>query len=104
MRLVRFLYQPRVCRNPVHFPVLSPINGACPFKMAPIRSDVRYTKANEDRLAIQCFLIKNLAASILELPDRGLAYATPAAVGEIETPLTRFGIVKAQAQTLKVAR
>src|SRR6266849_4312763 len=70
--------------------------------MARIRSDVRYDKSNIDGSTTKCFLVEKLAASILELADRGLAQGTVVAVGKIEAPLVGLGIVEMQVQTFEV--
>ena len=55
--------------------------------------DVGNHKSNQDGPAIERLLVEELTASVFEFADSGLAQATAFAVGEIETPLTRFRIV-----------
>ena len=74
------------------------------FKTARIWSDVRDNKSNIDGSAIECFLVVKLAASILELADRGLAHGPAAAAGKIEAPLVRLRIVEPQVQSFDVTR
>jgi hypothetical protein len=73
MRFIRFVFHPRVCRDPVDFPSLASIFRKRLFKAARIRGDVRYDKSNKDGSAVQCFLVEKLATPILEFADRGLA-------------------------------
>ena len=80
-------------RDPVHFPGLAAIIRESLFKAARSRRDVRDDKAHKDGPAVERFLVEKLAASILELTDRGWAQGTASAVGEIEAPLAGFGIV-----------
>src|SRR5258708_17613174 len=70
--------------------------------MARFRRDIRNHKSDKNGSAIQCLLVVKLTAYILELTDRRLAHAPGAAVGEIEAPLVRLGIVETQAQALEV--
>src|SRR5258708_15639873 len=84
---VRFILDPYVCRDPVHFPSLAAVIRERLFKPARIRSDVRDNKSNKDGPAIQCFLIEKFAPTILEFTDRGLTHRTAFAVGKIEAPL-----------------
>src|ERR1700719_551171 len=99
----RFICHPGVCRDPVHFPSLASIVREGLFKTAGARRDVRYNEPNKDGPAIQCFLIVEFAASILELADRGLAQRAVVAVGKIETPLVGLWIVETQAHTFEVS-
>src|ERR1700730_2788717 len=80
---IRLSLHPCVYRDPVYFPGLAPIIRERLFKTARIRSDVRNNKSNKDGSTIECFLVEELPASIFELPYRGLAHGTAAAVGEI---------------------
>jgi len=86
-------FHPGVGRDPVYFPGLASIIRECLFKTARIRSDVRNNKSNKDGSAIECFLTEELAASIFELANSGLAHGAAAAVGKIEAPLAGLGIV-----------
>ncbi len=101
-RRLRFICQPCVCRDPVHFPSLASIVREGLFKTAGTRRDVRYNEPNKDGSAIQCFLVVEFAASILELADRGLAQGAVVAVGKIEAPLVGLWIVETQVQTFEV--
>src|SRR5216684_8060089 len=91
-----------ICGDPVNFPRLSSVTRECLFKTARIGSDVGNDKSNKNGSAIQCFLVKKLAASILKLADRGLAHAAAVAVGKIEAPLMGLEIVQAQVQPFEV--
>src|ERR1700735_5404149 len=93
VRFVRFNLHPCVGCDPIHFPGLAAVVRKRLFKVARIRSDVRDNKSNKDGSGIECFLIEKLAASILELADRGLAHSTAVTVGKIEAPLMGLGIV-----------
>src|SRR5713101_236184 len=93
MRFIRFVFHPRVCRDPVDFPSLASIIRKRLFKAARIRGDVRDNKSNKNGPAVQCFLVEKLAASILEFADRGLTKRTAVTVGKIEAPLVGFGVV-----------
>ena|SRR5216683_4266349 len=101
-RRLRFICHPCVGRDPVHFPSLASIVREGLLKTARIRRDVRYNEPNKDGSAIQCFLVVEFAASILELADRGLAQSAVVAVGKIEAPLVGLWIVEAQVQTFEV--
>ncbi len=70
--------------------------------MGGIRRDVRYDESDKNGPTIQQFLIVELAAPIVELPDRGLGHDAVVAVGKIEAPLIRLRIVETQAQTFEV--
>src|SRR5580704_4436214 len=93
MRFVRFNLHPCVCCDPIHFPSLASVVGKRLFKVARSWSDVRDNKSNNDGSGIECFLIEKLAASILELADRGLAHSAAVTVNKIEAPLMGLGIV-----------
>jgi len=93
MRFIRFVFHPRVCRDPVDFPSPASIFRKRLLKAARIRGDVGYYKSNEDGSAVQCFLVEKLAASIFEFADRGLTQRTAVTVGKIEAPLVGLGIV-----------
>src|SRR5712691_3522682 len=101
-RRLRFICQPCVCRDPVHFPSLASIVREGLFKTAGTRRDVRYHEPNQDGSAIQCFLVVEFATSSLEFADRGLAQSAVVAVGKIEAPLVGLWIVEAQVQTFEV--
>jgi hypothetical protein len=64
--------------------------------MAGSGCDIRYDKSNQNVLAIERLLVEELAASILELPNRRWAQIAAAATGEIETPLAGSSIVETQ--------
>jgi hypothetical protein len=102
MRFVRFIVYPCVRRNPVHFPSLASIVGEGLFETAGIWSDIRDKKTNKDRSAIEYFLVQELAVSILEFADCGLAQGTAVAAGKIETPLVGLAIVQAQGESFDV--
>src|ERR1700723_4671965 len=93
VRFVRFNLHPCVGCDPIHFPSLASVVRERLFKVARSRSDVRYNKSNRDGSGIECLLIEKLAASILELPDRGLTHSSAVTVGKIEAPLMGLGIV-----------
>jgi len=98
----RLAIHARISRDPVYFPCLAAVLREGLFEMAGVWRDVRNHEANENRPAVEHLLIEKLAASILELANRRRAHRTSAAVGEVEAPLMRFGIVEAQAQALEV--
>ena len=87
------LLHARIYRDPVDFPRLAPVIRECLFKMDRIRLDVRNDKSNKNGFAIEKLLVEKLAASILELADRGLAQCTGVAIRKIEAPLVGFRIV-----------
>jgi len=99
---VGFILHPRVYRDPVDLPGLAPVIRECLFETARIPSDVRPDISHENGSPVQCFLIEELAAPILELTDRGLAQRAAAAVGRVETPLVGLGIVETQRQNFEV--
>src|SRR5713226_6048577 len=101
-RRLRFICHACVCRDPVHFPGLASIVREGLFKTAGIRRDVRYNEPNKGGSAIQCFLVVEFAASILELADCGLAQGAVVAVGKIEAPLVGLWIIETQVQTFEV--
>src|SRR6202041_332080 len=104
VRFVRFNLHPCVGGDPIQFPSLASVVRERLFKVARSRSDVRNNKSNKDGSGIECFLIEKLAASILELADRGLAHGTAVTVGKIEAPLMGLGIVETQRQTFDATR
>ena len=93
MRFIRFIWHPRLVRNPVHFPSLTSIIREALFKVGRIRGRVRPNKSNEDSFASHCILGKELAASILEFADLGWVQDAILTVGPIEAPLVGLGIV-----------
>src|SRR5258708_21772138 len=99
---LRFICHACVGRDPVYFPSPASIVREGLLKTAGIRRDVRYNEPNKDGSAIQCFLVVEFAASILELTDRGLAQGAVVAVGKIEAPLVGLWIVETQVQTFEV--
>ncbi len=66
------LGQPRVHRNPIHLPRFPTIIGEGLLKTAGIEGDVGYNKSDKDDSAVQRFVVEELAAPVLELPNRGL--------------------------------
>src|SRR6516165_8172770 len=102
-RCVGCVCHARVSRDPVHFPGLASVVGEGLLKSARIRSDVRNNKTNKDSPVVECFLVKEFAASILELADRGLTYRSVVAIREVEAPLMGLRVVQAQRQTFDVA-
>jgi len=101
-RRLRLIFRPGVCRDPVHFPSLASIVREVLLKTARIRRDVRYNEPNKDGSALQCFLVVEFAASILELADRRLAQSAAVGVGKIEAPLVGLWIIEPQVQTFEV--
>src|SRR5262249_55621673 len=93
VRFVRFVFHPRVRRDPVHFPSLASIIRKCLFKATRIWGDVRDNKSNKNGPAVHCFLVEKLTASIFEFADRGLTQRAAFTIGKIEAPLVGFGIV-----------
>src|SRR6202035_573922 len=102
MRRYRFIFHPRVGRDPVDLPGLASVVREGLLEMARRRSDVRDDEPHANGSAIQGLLIEELAASLLEFTDRGLAQGAVIGVGVIEAPLVGLGIVEAQRQTLDV--
>src|SRR5215467_9030286 len=103
VRFVSFIVYPYLIGNPVDFPCLAAIFGERLFKMSGISCDVRPNVANQDSSTVKGLLIEKFTAPILELSYRGLAQDTILAVGPIETPLVRLGIVQTKGQTFDVA-
>jgi hypothetical protein len=68
------------------------------------RGDVGNHEPNQDGSALENFLVEELSASVLELPDCRLAQGATAAAGEVEAPLMRLGVVETQAQGFNVPR
>src|ERR1700730_4239883 len=95
VRLVRFIFHPRLIRNPVDFPGFASIIRERLFKVGRILGDVRPSKSNQDRSTVRArwFHVEKLAASILEFADRGRSHGTAFARGPIEAPLMGLGIV-----------
>src|SRR5260370_33024636 len=90
-RRLRFICQPCVCRDPVHFPSLASIVREGLFKTAGTRRDVRYNEPNKEGSAIQRFLVVEFPGSILELAHRGLAQRALVRVGKIWAPWAGSG-------------
>src|SRR5260370_38949662 len=76
VRFVRFIFHPRVRRDPVHFPSFDSIIRERLFKIARIRSDVRNNKSNKDGSAMHGFLVEKLAKSIPQGAHRRLVQGT----------------------------
>src|SRR5215471_13766833 len=94
---------PCVVRDPVNFPSLTAVIGERLFEVTGIRGNVGNDEAHQDGAAIQSFLIVELAAAIPEFPDGRHADRPGPAIGEVEAPLVRLRIVKAQVETLEMA-
>src|SRR5262249_31165048 len=74
------------------------------FKSARVRSDVGNDESDEDRAAVQRFLIEKLASSVLEFTERRLAQGPAAGAGKIQTPLPGLRIVQTDAHAFEVTR
>src|SRR5882672_10472115 len=92
-----------VRRNPVHFPSFPAVVGKGLFEAARGWSDIGNDEANQNRFAVERFLVVELASSILEFADRRLGQAAAADAGEVEAPLAGLGVVQTQAQGLDAA-
>ncbi len=77
MRLVRLIFHPRVCRDPVHFPGLASIVRECLFETARIRSDARDYKPNKDGSALSVSWSKISPRPFLNSPIVGWLMAPP---------------------------
>ncbi len=98
-RLVRFIFDPFVCVNPIGLPRLTTVVGKGLFKAAGNRSDIRPDPTNKDSSTVKWFLIKRFTAAIFKLADHGLIDGAVIAGSPIVAPLVRFGIVKPKRQT-----
>src|SRR6266568_4528972 len=103
MRLVRFTLCASLIRDPVDFPGLASVLREGLLKMCGSRSHVRPDEPNQYRSAIECLLIEKFTASILKFADRRLPQNIILAVGPVQTPLVRLGIVETQGQAFDVA-
>jgi len=73
------------------------------FEATGVRSERSDDEPHLDRAAMKGFLVEKFAASMFEFTCGGLRKSAVTAVGEIERPLMRVRIVKAQAHSFEVS-
>src|ERR1035438_2534128 len=103
VRFVRFIGDPCLIRNPIHFPSLASIIRERLLKVGRIRGCVRPNESNKNRFVIQCVLAEKLAVPVLELASLGCDHGSVLAVGPVKAPLVSLGIVQTEGQTFDVA-
>src|SRR5262245_18985081 len=96
---------PRVRGDPVRLPRPAAVVGERLLEPPRAGIDRRDHEPDQDRpAALDRVQAEELAAAVLELADGGRGQGAAPDVGEVEAPLTRFGIVETQAQPFDAAR
>jgi len=98
-----FIFDARIGVDPVHLPGLAAIGGEGLFRAPGVRRHRREDESNQDRSAIERFLVVKLTAAVLELADHRLAQGAGIAAGEVQAPLAGLGIVKAEGEELDMS-
>jgi len=94
----------RVRHNPVCFPGLSAVIRECLFKVTRVLGNAGPYTSNKDCSSIECLLVEEFAAPVLELADRGDTQRTGFTVSEIQAPLVGLWIIQPQIKTFDVTR
>src|SRR5262245_56437013 len=88
-------------RDPIRFPGSSAVRRERLLEAERRRRDVREDEAHENRGALVRLLIVEFAAAVPEAPDHGGPHLSVLAVGPVDAPLTRLGVVHAETQALE---
>jgi len=77
---VRSIWDPRLVRDPIHFPGLAAVVGEGLFEVGRVGVQIRPGVANENDFSVEIVLGVELAVSIFELADLGRSYFSILAV------------------------
>src|SRR5438876_3265878 len=94
----------RQCCDEVWLPSLASVIRERLFKMVRIRSGVCKDVANQYDSAVDRLLVDKLTVPVLKLTNHGSGHGAVLAVGKIESPLIRLGVVQTETQFFQMTR